>query len=140
VTTSGQPPRGTTITGLQFRNNLVRRNVFVRDGKVFILQGWDKNVWRKETMDDLIIRFLLPEVAERMVQYLIYFQPIEMCHSTFSSYFSRYILKNRFSCTPTFLLFHNQTRALTESGVLAAIARKFKLFFKCSRMGLSGYR
>lgn len=78
---SGQPGRANEFLSLRWQNKLgSKRNLYVHDGYVLFLLSYHKALQRTHA-SRYPVRFLLPEVGQLLVQYLVLIQPVRRLFS-----------------------------------------------------------
>jgi len=71
--TAGLPPRREELVGLTWRNRDIARNVYISDGLVTIITGYDKS--QRRVGNRPVARFLPHAVRDLFIRYLIYVTP-----------------------------------------------------------------
>ncbi|KAH0352647.1 hypothetical protein KCU83_g3356, partial [Aureobasidium melanogenum] len=75
--TAGQPARGTEITSLRFKNGFMQdRNVYIIHGQVAVVTRYHKSQSQQDK-PKIVPRFLPYRVAQLLVVYLAYVQPLQ---------------------------------------------------------------
>ncbi|TIA27650.1 hypothetical protein D6C79_10565 [Aureobasidium pullulans] len=75
--TAGQPARGTEITSVRFKNGFMQdRNVYIIHGQVAVITRYHKSQSQQDK-PKIIPRFLPYRVAQLLVVYLAYVQPLQ---------------------------------------------------------------
>jgi superfamily II DNA or RNA helicase len=76
-TTGGQPARGTEITSVRFKNGFMQdRNVYIIHGQLAVITRYHKSQSQQDK-PKIVPRFLPYRVAQLMVLYLAYVQPLQ---------------------------------------------------------------
>lgn len=75
--TAGQPARGTEITSVRFKNGFMQaRNVYIIHGQVAVVTRYHKSQSQQDK-PKIVPRFLPHRVAQLLVVYLAYVQPLQ---------------------------------------------------------------